>query len=321
MPQYYTRPLPCQRLAFLLLCSLFVGFSLRPVPAHAENVTLEFAGLTLSGNLELAERKSLRRNGVLLIVHDSLDYAGAPPISALQQALKQQGINSLAITLSLGFDHRQTALPCAVNHDHRDSDAPGEIIAWIRWLISKRSRHIALLGLGRGATQMANALLTLSAKKKQNRTILRRLQRVIMIDPLTGSAEHQAERYQALHKRALADEIARATNMVAKGEPYNLMTTGFLSCTNANVTAQAFLDYYTPTARHDALNLVPSILKPLLIIAHEAAPDYPLYQQNYAATATDKQRQFLALQSQAPRLTAQDAGLIADHIKTFLTRK
>ena len=98
---------------------------------RAEPVAHEYLGLEVGGNLELVDGKSLAADGVVLIVHGSAAHHRMEMIASLQGNFRQQGINSLAITLSLGLQKRAGMFECKLEHDHRHADASDEIVAWI----------------------------------------------------------------------------------------------------------------------------------------------------------------------------------------------
>src|SRR5262245_19151032 len=91
-----------QRILLLFICLAFAAL-LAPA-SHAEDVKIDVQGLTVIGNLDLAPGKSLKSDGVLLLLHDTLAHNRMEIMSALQELLHERGINSLAITLSLGLN-------------------------------------------------------------------------------------------------------------------------------------------------------------------------------------------------------------------------
>ena len=72
----------------------------------AEEVTLEYLGLDVTANLEIAQGKSLK-DGAVLLVHDTQGHGRMEFMASLQDGLRDHGINSLAITLGLGIDKRR----------------------------------------------------------------------------------------------------------------------------------------------------------------------------------------------------------------------
>ena len=68
---------------------------------HAEPVSIDHNGLRLNGDLSIADGKS-PADPAILLVHGTGAHHGMETISGVQQALLQQGLNVLAVTLSLG---------------------------------------------------------------------------------------------------------------------------------------------------------------------------------------------------------------------------
>ncbi len=121
----------------------------------AEQVSLDYLGLEISANLEMAAGKSLKSDGAVILVHDTLGHDRMELMAALQDGLRDLGVNSLAITLGLGMDKRHGMFDCAMEQDHRHEDALEEIAAWVQWLKEKGAAIITVAGHGRGANQVA----------------------------------------------------------------------------------------------------------------------------------------------------------------------
>ena len=142
---------------------------MRPVPvallmllftsmAFADDVTIESSGLTLNGNLRLAEDGELT-DGAFLILHGTLGHNGMEIISALQDVLAENSQNSLAINLSLDIDDRHGFFPCGSQHTHKIEDASDELGAWLSWLQSEGADDIVLIGHSRGGNQVARFIV------------------------------------------------------------------------------------------------------------------------------------------------------------------
>jgi pimeloyl-ACP methyl ester carboxylesterase len=234
-------------------------------PASAEEVTQDYLGLELTANLEIAPGKSLKNDGVILLVHDTLGHARMEFMANLQDSLRDAGVNSLAITLGLGLDKRKGMFNCAFEQDHRHEDALDEISGWVGWLKSKGATSIVVAGHGRGANQAA-----LYAINKLDRTV----KRVILISPLMQSVEKAESLYQSRFRRPLKQELAKAEELVASDEGDQLLDVpGFLTCPNAKVTAGAFANYYGAKPTLVTTNLLPSLRIPVQIIVGDNDPN------------------------------------------------
>lgn len=218
---------------------------------RAEPVSQEYLGLEVGGNLELAQGKSLANGSTVLIIHGSAAHHRLETIVALQENLKKQGLNSLAITLSLGLQNRSGMFDCKLEHDHRHADASDEIVAWVEWLQKKMANKVYLLGHSRGGAQAALAVVERADIGVRG---------LIAAAPLYQSDAEIADRYAATFGAPLQPLLSRARKLVEAGEGDTLFEVpGFLHCKSAKVTAAAFHDYYAPDPQHDVLRLLGEI--------------------------------------------------------------
>jgi pimeloyl-ACP methyl ester carboxylesterase len=228
-------------------------------PVTAEAVADEYLGLTVVGNLEVAPGKSLKNDGVILLVHDTMGHHTDPTMVGLQQALKVRGVNSLAISISLGLNRRKGPFNCAHEHDHRHGDASDEIVAWVEWLQRKGASRISILGHGRGAVQVA-----LGVAERQDLVI----DRLVLANPILSSLATASARFQQQFSQPLAPVLEQARKLVDEGEGDTLLSVpGFLTCPQARTTAAAFVDYYGGDNRQDIIMLLPELKHPTLWIS------------------------------------------------------
>lgn len=254
--------------------------------SYAELVTTEYSGLDLLANIEIAQGKSLKNDGAVIIVHGTLSHGQSPFIAAMQNSLKQQGINSLAITLSLGFDQRTGNFNCALEHDHRHEDAIDEIGAWVNWLKQRNASKIYLFGFERGANQ---AVLYVKqsvspkqkgAKKKSQSKAEKKKQidKLILLSPLIWKPEDNERQYQEKFRTNLSQNLAVAQTMIDEDEGLNLIENiAFLRCSQALVTAKAFVNYYAPNTQHSTLNVISEIKQPSLAMLPANHPEISEY--------------------------------------------
>ncbi len=248
-----------------LLVSALAALTIAAATARcaAEQVSLDYLGLELSANLELAPGKSLK-NEVVLLVHDTLGHDRMELMAALQDSLRDQGINSLAITLGLGMDKRHGMFDCAMEQDHRHEDAIDEIASWVQWLKEKGATSITVAGQGRGANQVA-----LYAINRLDKTV----KRAVLMSPMMQSEEKAEAEYRARFGQSLRQELAKAEELVAS-ERGNLFVDvpGFLTCAKPQVTAGSFANYYGVNAKFKTTNLLQSIKVPVLVAIGDADP-------------------------------------------------
>jgi pimeloyl-ACP methyl ester carboxylesterase len=210
-------------LAAALLTSLAA-----PVSAEAEQVQIKPSLLRLNANLELPTGKTVA-DGVLILVHGTLSHARQETMAALQKNLKERGIATLAITLSLGVDNREGPRSCDVLHDYALAGAQREINLWVTWLAAHGTTRIDLLGFSLGGAQVAAMAPELI-----------KVRRVVLMAPAFVTSVEQAASYEHAFGHPLAPELA-----AAKKDPLQNRTVDFMLCKQAPVLGASFLDAYT----------------------------------------------------------------------------
>ena len=242
----------------LSAAALGLALLLTATGSVAEGVKLGHGGLTLNANLETAS-DDWQKGPVVLMTHGTLAHGGMEIMQALQAALKDRGISSLSITLSLGLDNRQGMYDCKTPHTHRHTDAIDEIGAWLGWLQSQGVGKVALLGHSRGGNQTARFAAARADAP---------LTAVILLAPQTWSADYPAQEYEKRHGKPLAAPLARAQQLVAEGRGAAMLEhVDFIYCADTSATAAAFVSYYAPDERMDTPRLLPDIEAPVLLIA------------------------------------------------------
>ncbi|WP_051928701.1 alpha/beta hydrolase [Thermopetrobacter sp. TC1] len=245
-----------RRLAALVSVILMLG--LLPLQAQAKEVRIPFGQLVLNGNLELAEGKSLA-DGVLLMVHGTLAHNRMELIATLQELLKERGINTLAINLSLGISNRHNMYDCNQPMRHRHEDAVAEIAAWVDWLKTQGAKTIWLFGHSRGGNQVAWYAATRADPA---------VKKVVLLAPMTFDADRAAKTYQTRFGTPLGPMLDQAADFARKGhgnEPMDLP--GILYCKNARATPESFLSYHAPRPELDTPFWLKRITLPTLVIA------------------------------------------------------
>ncbi len=225
--------------------------------AAADEVTLNHGGLTLNANLETVDA-DWQQGPVVLMTHGTLAHGGMEIMQSLQAALKDRGVSSLSMTLSLGLDHRRGMYDCATPHIHQHTDAVAEIGAWLGWLQSQGVAKVALLGHSRGGNQSARF-----AASHPDAPVTA----VILVAPQTWSEANAAEDYQKRYGKALGPQIERARELDAEGSAALLEHVDFIYCPDTSASAAAFLSYYAPDPRMDTRSLIPEIKAPVLVVA------------------------------------------------------
>ena len=228
------------------------------ITAHAEEIKIKPGALTLNGQLELAEGKTLK-DGVVLIVHGTLAHNDMDLLRNLREVLNGRGLNTLAINLSLGLDDRHGMYDCAKPHRHKHLDALDEIGAWFDWLKAQGSGPVVLFGHSRGGNQAARF-----AAERGNALI----SKVVLLAPATWSQEKTAKGFARQHGGPLATAFAKAEAQVKSGKGSEMMPkAGLLYCPGADVTADSFVAYYRADPRFNTPSVLNEIKQPVLVIA------------------------------------------------------
>jgi pimeloyl-ACP methyl ester carboxylesterase len=246
------------RIAALTLAIALLG----PAPAlFAEEVELEYQGLTLNGNLEQVEG-NWPQGPLLLMTHGTLAHNQMEIMATLQQLFAERGLSSLAITLSLGLDDREGMYDCATPHRHRHADALGEIGAWLHWLKEQGAERVALLGHSRGGSQTARFAADTNDPA---------ITAVVLIAPQVWADGYAAADYEKRYQTDLAPLLAQAQAKIDAGEPDAMLgPIDFIYCEDTQASAAAFVSYNSDDPRMDSPSLIPSIQAPVLVIAGSA---------------------------------------------------
>lgn len=227
-------------------------------PLNAAEVVRTEQSHQLLANLELAEGKHLQ-DGVVLMTHGTLAHGQMEIMSSLQGLLKENGINSLSINLSLGLDKRHGMYDCAVPHSHKHQDAMQEIDGWLRWLKDRNAGPVTLLGHSRGGNQTA-----WYASEHPSAGY----DKVVLIAPATWSESKEIKGYKSRYKKSLLPILNKAQSLVKEGMGSQMMAhTDFIYCADTSVTAEAFVSYYQPDQRMHTPTLLNKINKPVMVFA------------------------------------------------------
>lgn len=225
---------------------------------QAEEITLDHNGLEVSANLE-AVGENWAEGPVVLMTHGTLAHNRMEIMATLQELLRERGISSLAINLSLGLSNREGMYDCSVPHTHKHTDALDEIGLWLGWLKQQGVKSAVLLGHSRGGNQTA----WFAAERDESA-----ISKVVLIAPQVWDERKNGQGYQKSYGKALAPVLAKAEKLVAEGSGDTLMKpVDFIYCPESSATAEAFVSYYKADARMDTPTLLAQINKPLLVFA------------------------------------------------------
>jgi len=222
------------------------------------DVQIPFQKIKLNANLEVAEGKTLS-DGVFLMLHGTLAHGELEILQSLQSILKEQGQNSLSITLGLGISDRKGLYDCPTPHTHKHEDALDEIDAWIAWLKKEGANRIYLLGHSRGGNQIA-----WHAAERPDPVV----PKVILIAPMTWDKERADKYYERAFKKDISPIIANAEKLVSDGNPEAWMeNVDFVYCRDTKAQAASFVSYHGNEPRLNTAYHLPRINKPVLVFA------------------------------------------------------
>lgn len=245
--------------SFSTLFAAFFATGFLSSAVNAEEVRIPFNGITLNANVERASA-NLSDGPVVLMTHGTLAHRGMEIMAGLQGMLKDRGVSSVAINLSLGQNDRPAAMyDCAVPHKHLHTDAVGEIGAWVGWLKQQGATKIALLGHSRGGNQTARY-----AAGQPDPVI----GQVFLVAPQTWQAGYNAKDYQKRYNTPLKPLLAKANSLVkAKKGAQLLGPMGFIYCEKSRASAAAVASYYNEDADMDTPALLARIQRPVTVFA------------------------------------------------------
>jgi alpha-beta hydrolase superfamily lysophospholipase len=291
-------------LAILLVSAVW----LIAAAASAGPVQISHAGIRLNGELRLPEGRT-PRDGIVLITHGTMAHNGMEIIVALQDALAERGIASLAITLGLGVDNRKGMFGCETQpHRHKYEDALDEIGAWLDWLKGQGAGAIALMGHSRGG-----AMTAWFAAERDDPAI----RAVVLLAPGTWSRERVVADYRERSGKDLAAVRKHAGGMAPDAL---LKDVRFLICDTATVSAATFSSYYADEPRFDAPSLLPGISRPTLVIAGSADSVVPGLEEK-VAPYLDGDTQFVVVEDAGHFFRDLFMEDVADAVAEFLEGK
>ena len=245
-----------RRLVPLLGAVAIAGFLC--APAAAETVEHRIGDVVALADLE-NPNAALGERPVVLMVHGTFAHKDQETIEAMQAALSERGVASLAVSLTLGQDRRSGVLPCEGGHRHRHDDAVGEIAAWTDWLQKAGADRIVLLGHSRGGSQAALYLRGAPAPS---------IAGAVLLAPLTDDPDKAAEAYRERFGMAPAEVAA---GLPEEPEESTGEVPGFVYCETATVSRAAFLSYHSDAVERDTPKLLDAgVPVPVLVIAAEA---------------------------------------------------
>ncbi len=216
--------------------------------AFADSVKTTFRDLKLNGELVQADGESLEGSDVVLILHGTLGHSKMEVIETIQDLFAEEGMNSLAITLSLSKNDRTGFFSCEQAHYHQHETAALEIAHWVEWLKLHKVKRIHLLGHSRGGNQIINYY---GNNTKHNG-------HVATLAPMMDSGKRSP---------AIENKLKIAEEKIEDGNPNALFDTdAFLHCEDSRVSAKSLVSYYGRDLLKDTPLALGEIKNPTLVI-------------------------------------------------------
>jgi len=225
------------------LCKIIVLFIVS-MNLNAELVQTQFKHLTVNANLINAQHKS---QPFYLILHGTWAWQGMELIASTQELLEEEGVGSLAITLSLGVNNRSGFLGCPkiLKANHLQSYA--ELDHWYQYLTQLGYNNIILFAHSRGGSQASGFSLAYPKDK---------LSRLVLLAPMTWEKNRIHHQYQKKHKQNLQLLINRAESLKAQKNAPLMKSIDVLYCKNQSLSADSFLSYYSDKIERNTWDLV-----------------------------------------------------------------
>ncbi|MBI3452733.1 MAG: alpha/beta fold hydrolase [Rhodospirillales bacterium] len=246
------------RLAAGVIGIAMLAIAVPAAPAQAVEVRADHKGMGLLGEAVFAPNKTWK-DGVVVMVHGTMAHSGQETMKQLQATLRQQGVSSLAVTLSLNVSDRRGVADFSLPQTHRLQDAAGEIVAWVDWLKGQGAGDVTVLGFSRGGNQVM---------RYGTGKIDPAVKRIVLLAPLTWDEKRVRDGYEMAHNAPLPARLADAEKLVAAGKGSEMMRgIGFLNCPDAAVRADTFVSYYRDDGEMDSPQFFSKIRTPVLVVA------------------------------------------------------
>lgn len=239
--------------------------------AAAEEVVTEYEGRHFVAELTQAPGKTVADN-LLLVVHGTLSHKDSELIVAFREAMKQRGVNTLAINLSLGFDARRGPVDCTLPQVHYHREALLDIGVWLTWAVEHGAKKVDLFGHSRGGNQAAWYAF--------ERPRVDLVGKVALLAPMTWDKDRESAEYRQRYGHGYDDTLKIAEEMVKYTRKREFLPepVDFLYCPKAKVNAESFFEYYSDDQRKDTPSILRGVDRKVLIVMgtkDKVVPDLP----------------------------------------------
>jgi len=199
----------------------------------------------LKANAEIVEVED-KEKPFFIILHGSFAWHGMELPQTVQNLLAEEGMGSIAFTLTLGENDRQGFFDCSHPILGGHDDALVEIDRWIDKANQMGYKNVHLIAHSRGGAQVA--LYSNSNPSKINS--------ISLIAPLVWDKQRTEKQYLASANKTLPSLIAKAKNTKTNS---NLINTHVLHCGQTKISPMAFISYYDETIQKNTPTLLQNI--------------------------------------------------------------
>lgn len=193
----------------------------------------------------------------ILMVHGILQTGRFLVVRPLAEALAEKGHPTLSITLSHGVSRRTDPLTCDSLHRYPFEDSLPEIRAWLQWLRQRGHPTAVLVGHSIGANQMLYYAV---------RTEGPAIRGLVTVALVASERPQLINLFQQTTGKSYDAMVQEAKRLVKERKGDHLLTVPFFACSQARVTARAFLSYFGPDAPRRPEPLLPAVRIPYLAV-------------------------------------------------------
>ena len=239
-------------LSFVFVISIFLSIN----PIKASSVQIIEKDQILNAEFKEVENKEAP---IFLILHGTFALHGMELISALQENLFENGLGSLAFTLSLSENNRKEFFNCSHQILSKHEDAQLELDLWLTWLEKKGYKNIHIIGHSRGGAQVAQ-FVSKNAERIKN---------TFLIAPLVWEEAKESTSFEKYNKKNISLFIKNLSN-APKNQLFSIKQA--LHCSNTKISKEAFLSYYTSEPEKNTVKIIQSIKSKVFVYLGDSDP-------------------------------------------------
>ncbi|RMG27824.1 MAG: alpha/beta fold hydrolase, partial [Gammaproteobacteria bacterium] len=207
----------------------------------------------------------------VVIIHGFLQTQNFPTVRRLADALhEEEGYTVLTPTLSLGISDRRQSLACEAIQHHTMESSAAELLFWVRWLVARGHRRIALIGHSTGSLMVLAALPGAPPAVRQ----------AILIS-LTYIGQH----LDVFERRRHAEDVRRARERLAR-DPDRIDSYHIAYCKAYAARPGDVLSYYAWDQAHTLQALRKARVPATVILGSADRRIDPDWRKAIAATGT-----------------------------------